>query len=233
MSSEFSADIAPADLVSGLNPIEQMAKVWNQAVPGKTLITTPFPIAASTGYADLSNFRDAEIGIYKSHPWYASLQSGAIAITQYYGVVTSTPGLGQYIDMTHADIIVNYRDYGSEFTMSNNSMYDYDLPTVLLHELGHLVGLCHETKKPSIMAPYYLTTQRSLQAYDKDVIKDIYVDGAITRNMNVNALSIPVGTEVKGTIELHADGKCVHFLNGEKTLEHKVEMLKKKKLAQK
>jgi hypothetical protein len=138
--------------------------------------------------------------------------------------VTSSPGLGQYIELTHADIIANYRDYGSRFTMRNNPLIEFDLPTVMLHEMGHLLGLCHETTKPSIMAPYYLTTQRSLQAYDADLMKDIYVDGAIsafsTKNANTNALSSPIGTEVRGVIELHEDGKCIHYLEGKKIFEH-------------
>lgn len=214
-------------MTAGLNPLEQMAKQWNDPVAGsKTLITVPFPAAATTGYTSTSSFRDSEIGIYKSYNWFANVSSSALAITQFYGVVTSSPGLGQYIELTHADIIVNYRDYGSRFTMGSNPMIEFDLPTVVLHEMGHLLGLCHESTKTSIMAPYYLTAQRSLQNFDKDIIKDIYVDGAITgysvKNNNTNAISSPKGTEVKGIIELHADGKCKHFVNGKKIFEHMV-----------
>lgn len=223
MSSEFSADYSGADLVAGLNPLEQMAKVWNTGST-RTLVTTPFPVAGTTGHSATSSFRDGEIGIYKSYTWFASVSSNALAITQFYGVVTSSPGLGQYIELTHADIIANYRDYGSRFTMRNNPLIEFDLPTVMLHEMGHLLGLCHETTRPSIMAPYYLTTQRSLQTYDADLMKDIYVDGAIsafsTKNANTNALSSPVGTEVRGVIELHEDGKCIHYLEGKKIFEH-------------
>jgi hypothetical protein len=91
--------------------------------------------------------------------------------------------------------------------------------------MGHLLGLCHETKKPSIMAPYYLTTQRSLQTYDADIIKDIYIDGAISaltanKNNNINAISSPVGAEVSGIIELKKDGTCSHFVEGKKIYEH-------------
>ncbi|MBC7427550.1 MAG: matrixin family metalloprotease [Bacteriovorax sp.] len=226
MSSEFSSDYSGADLVAGLNPLEQMAKVWNTAST-RSLITVPFPIASTTGYTSTSSFRDSEIGIYKSHTWYNGVSSSALAITQFYGVITSNAGLGQYIDLTHADIIVNYRDYGSKFTMTNNPMIEFDLPTVVLHEMGHLLGLCHETTKPSIMAPYYLTVQRSLRAYDADLIHDIYIDNAISafsvKNVNRNALSSPPGTEVSGVIELHADGKCIHYLNGKKLFEHSVD----------
>ena len=226
MSTEFNTDYSGADLVGGLNPLEQMAKVWNTASV-RPLITTPFPQATTSGYSSLSSFRDSEIGIYKSHTWYTSVSSGALAITQFYGIVTSNAGLGQYISLTHADIIVNYRDYGSRFTMTNNPFVEFDLPTVVLHEMGHLLGLCHESKNPSIMAPYYLTVQRSLRAYDADLIHDIYVDNTISamavKNTNHNALSEAPGTEVKGIIELHADGKCIHYINGKKIFEHQVD----------
>lgn len=231
MSAEFDGDYSNADLVSGLNPLEQMAKVWNTAASPKTLITLPFGATATSGYVSTSSYRDSEIGIYKSSNWFTNVSSSALAITQFYGVVTSNPGLGQYIELTHADIIVNYDDYGPRLTMINNPLVEFDVPTVVLHELGHLLGLCHQSSKPSIMAPYYLTTQRNLQNFDRDIIKDIYVDGAITAlstKSNVNAISAPKGTEVRGIIELKKDGECTHYLEGKKIYQHFVELKKKK-----
>ena len=229
MSSEFTGDYNASHLVGGLNPLEQMAKAWNDPVTAsKTLVTVPFAATSTSGYSSTSSFRDSEIGIYKSHTWFSGVSSSALAITQFFGVITSNGGLGQYIELSHADIIMNYRDYGSRFTMTNNPAFEFDVPTVVLHEMGHLLGLCHETKKTSIMAPYYLTTQRSLKAYDSDIIKDIYVDNAITslmlENSNANALSSPVGTEVKGIIELRENGECKHYLNGVEHYSHKVDL---------
>lgn len=233
MSSEFSGDYTGANMVSGLNPLEQMAAVWNAPVAGsKTLITVPFPIASTTGYAQSSSFRDSEIGIYKSYTWFSSVSSSALAITQFYGVVTSSAGLGQYINLTHADIIVNYRDYGPRLTMTSNPAIEFDLPTIILHEMGHLLGLCHESTRASIMAPYYLTTQHAIQPYDQELIKDIYIDGAVSGlsvKNNTNALTSPVGTEVKGVIELSANGTCSHYVEGKKIYEHHVDLSRKTK----
>lgn len=233
ISSAFSGDSNDSHKVNGLNPLEQMAKVWNDAVPSKTLIQVPFPIAATTGYSSTSSYKDGEIGIYKSPNWFSNVSSNALAITQFYGVVTESAGLGTYIQLTHGDIIVNYRDYGSELTMTNASGFDYDVPTIILHEMGHLLGLCHEEDEPSIMAPYYLTTQHQVQQYDKDIMDYLYVGSATAyaarKNTNTNALSMPNGTEISGMIELRADGQCIHYLNGQKTFEHRVKNFKKHK----
>lgn len=225
ISNDFTGDF------TGESPLEQMAQVWNQAST-RTLINTPFPKTSNTGYETTASFRDSEIGIYKSYTWFPNVSSSALAITQFYGVVTSSPGLGQFISLTHADIVINYRDYGPRLTMIANPMIDFDVPTVVLHEMGHLLGLCHETKSPSIMAPFYLTTQRSLQAKDIDSIRDVYVDGAISaiseKNINTNALNSPLGTEIKGIIELKENGMCNHYINGKKVFEHSVYHTQKK-----
>jgi hypothetical protein len=233
MSSQFSGDYNDTHKVNNLNPLEQMAKAWNDAVPTKTLIEVPFPLAGTTGYSSTSSYKDGEIGIYKSPNWFANVSSNALAITQFYGVVTESAALGTYIQLTHGDIIVNYRDFGSELSMINAAGFDFDLPTIVLHEMGHLLGLCHEETEPSIMAPYYIATQHQIQQYDKNIIDYLYVGSSsgysVKKNSNTNALSMPPGTEVSGMIELHVGGKCVHYLNGEKTFEHMVEKFKKKK----
>lgn len=232
VSSSFGLQPTIPD-INNLNQIEQMAKVWNDAVPSRPLLRLPLDVTTNAGYASTSSYRDGEIGIYKSPNWFSNVSSNALAITQFYGTVTSSAGLGTYISLTHGDIIVNYRDFGSEFTMTNAPAFDFDVPTIILHEMGHLLGLCHEVNQPSIMAPYYLATQHAIQQADVTVINNLYGPNAsaysVRQNNNTNALSLPIGTEVSGMIELRDDGKCLHYLNGKKTFEHVVEKFKKKK----
>jgi hypothetical protein len=225
LSPELVSDFTNADLISGLNPIEQMAKNWNDATsPNISLFQLPFPTAAGSGSTSLSGFRDNELGIYKSHTWFSNVSSSALAITQFYGVVKSDASLGTYIDLTHADIILNYRDFGSDFTYNGNSFLSYDIPTVLLHEMGHFLGLCHESNYSSIMAPYYISTQKSLKNFDTNKIKALYLNnqnyGVSAMTAPTNALSAPIGSEVKGIVELNANGICKHYINGKLVYEH-------------
>jgi hypothetical protein len=168
-------------------------------------------------------FRDSTFGIYKSLNWFPDVSSQALAITQFYGYVKTDPSLGNYIDLTHADIIVNYRDYGTMLTSDLASNKIYDLPTIVLHEMGHFLGLCHETAHSSIMQPYYNSTQRALLAYDKTKINDLYTNNTITPMLaksSANALSVPSGTPIRGVVELMANGKCMHYINGKLVYEH-------------
>lgn len=228
MSSEFTGDYTSSDLVSGMNPLEQMANEWNAPVAGRVaLITVPFTAANHTGHAETSSFRDNEIGIYKSNTWFSNVSANALAITQFYGTVSSHPTLGQYINFNHADIIINYRDFGADISMTNNPLFDYDLPTIVLHELGHLLGLCHESTQNSIMAPYYISTQRTLRPFDQDIISDLYVDGLIThikRSTIGSAISSPSGTTVQGIIELLPSGLCRHFIEKNLIYEHQISL---------
>jgi len=229
MSAEFQADFTGSDFINGLNPLEQVAKEWNQASSQKTFFQVPFTQTSVTGYNSLSEFRDSEMGIYKSHQWFNNVSSNALAITQFYGFVRSDNQLGQYIDLIHADIIFNYRDFGNEFSMQTTSFFGYDVPTILLHEMGHFLGLCHDSTHTSVMRPYYVSTKRTLYDYDKTKITDLYVNNRISNFTSSKALiasksvvspKLPEGELVSGVIEYKSSGKCHHYINGKEVYVH-------------
>ncbi len=228
ISPDLASDFSVGEYVgSSSNPINQMAQVWNDAItPGSStaLFKLPITLGDDSSRSSLSAFHDSEMGVYKSHTWFSNVSSSALAITQFYGIIKSNSSLGTYIDLTHADIILNYLNFGTEFSYTGNSFIDYDVPTIILHEMGHFLGLCHENTYDSIMAPYYFSTQRSLQVFDTNKIKALYENN---QNYTVSAistsrsaLSAPIGTKVKGIVELNANGHCKHYINGKLVYEH-------------
>ena len=225
ISPELVQDFSDSG-IGGTNPIQLMAQVWNNAVPSIPLFQIPLGTAASNGSATLSGFHDNELGIYKSDNWFSGVSSNALAITQFYGTVTSDGSLGTYVDLTHADIILNYHNFTSADLTYTGSAFDYDIPTIVLHEMGHFLGLCHENTATSVMAPYYLTTQRTLKPFDIAKISALYVNdqnysSAFTAaSNNINALTTPVGSTVKGLVELNANGICKHYINGKLVYQH-------------
>ncbi len=208
---------------SDISAIEGVAGEWNGAIPGKSFFTVPMNRIGTNSNVDVAIFRDNTLGIYKSANWFPDVSAQALAITQFYGYVRTDPSLGNYIDLTHADIIVNYRDYGTLLTSQIATSLPYDLPTIVIHEMGHFLGLCHETTHQSIMQPYYNTTQRVLMAYDKTKINDLYTNNYVTpifAKSTANAFTAPTGTPIRGVIELRKNGRCMHYINGKLVYKH-------------
>jgi len=224
-SSEFTSDFTSTDYDNGLNPLEQSAKNWNSAISSKTLFKLPLLETSNTGSTDLTDYRDNEFGIYKSHTWFTNVSSSALAITQYYGRMSSTGSLGSFVELSHADIIFNYRDFGSSFKYKNAVTGQYDIQTVLFHELGHFLGLCHDSSHLSVMRPFYNGVRRFAYSFDEQKITDLYINdrNTLAPTGGSQAVKLPDGVEVVGRIELHANGECKHYKNGKLDYVHKTQ----------
>ena len=146
-----------------LNPIEQMAQVWNLGHPDIDFFSLPFISTEEKDYLELKEYRDDEwytgwcnltqMGIYASSNWFPGLTSGSLGITQFFGVRKNRGTESEYIELVHADIILNFRDH--DFSLVGDKE-KYDLLTIILHEMGHMIGLPHPKKDnpgPSVMAP--------------------------------------------------------------------------------
>ncbi len=225
ISADFTFN--PGDLDgAGRNPVEQMEKAWDDAVPSKGFFIFPAPATASLGALGLSSYNDTVIGVYKADDWFSNVSSSALAITQFFAIKRSS-GSGDYYEMLHADIIVNERDFDFSYNAASNS--DYDMSSVLLHEFGHLLGLGHQFDfaVPAVMQPYMSIweSNRVLFANDEQRIKENYGVAAVVASPFILAASaikssIPDGTEYHGVIELHASGECRHFKNGKLIRSH-------------
>lgn len=240
LGDAIANDFVAADLDgSGHNPIDQMLKQWNQA-SSLTFFRVPAAITSNSDYTNLNSFKsDGVLGIYRSDSWFSNVSGQALAVTQYFGYRRNVGASNEYVELYHADIIINYRDYN--FSTDANSNADYDLHSVVLHELGHFIGLNHVNSfsTSSVMQPYLsiFDSVRNISNYDKSSVQSLYgISGLSTSpgfQVTTGALTTESGPkklprsaretsdgEVRGVIELRADGKCHHYENGKPVHVH-------------
>ena len=208
------------------NLMQQVQHNWNEADSARTYfdVSTEYTVA-NKEYTELEDFLDSEIGIYRASSWFSFIGSGVLAITSYLA-----EDRGSYREMLHADIIIN----DEIFTFTNDTTDNtsaYDLPSVMIHELGHLIGLKHTTSSstPSVMQPSLgrHDVQRSLQAYDSVAIRELY-NATFTISAS-ETLAITAGNKpryIHGYMELRADGNCVHYQDGKVVEVHQVKVKK-------
>jgi len=125
--------------------IRDMANAWSDSIDNNVQFMDANYYTQEKN-SSLSGYEDSLIGVYKLEQWPSTLPATALAVTQIIGIRKSG-----YIEITHADILVNYQNYS--FTTDNT--WGYDLQTIILHEMGHLLGLYHDNSSisESVMYP--------------------------------------------------------------------------------
>lgn len=216
-SADFSADEKTA--------MSEMSTAWKTALEDKVTFfdhgSTTLTEKTNT-MSDMDDLYDGVMGIYKTVNWPLSLPSTALAVTQIYGRRYNVGDSDEFVDIEHADILVNYDDYDFYSTTRNNALSEFDLKTVILHEMGHFLGLQHKNSVNSVMIPSvsYTTVSREPKTLDKYDIADKYHISTSSSASAAIADVAPVykkkkaGDQLKMLIELHADGECVHKVDG-------------------
>ena len=228
IADEFRNDFVAQDYDSNARDlIEQMMIQWNNADSSRTYFNLPASTTTNKEYSSLSQYQDGELGIYKSHSWFSDVSSSALAVTQFYAIRRNAGAGNEYLELTHADIIVNYRDH--QFSTDPFSSLDYDLPSVLIHELGHFIGMQHNTNyyESSVMQPYMGTRDafRALYNADKNNIVSLYNSASSLTVKGQQQLSASGSTQdevVSGHFELRNDGHCRHYIEKKFIGEHLV-----------
>lgn len=219
------------------NLIEDMAEKWIDAV-NNDVFFYEIPMEFKMGqdevksYQSLDDYDDLEMGIYKSTTWFPNASPFALAITQFFGYWRNLGTPAEHIELVHADIIMNFRD----FNFSNNSTFGtYDFPSVVLHELGHFLGLPHASYfSPDVMAPTLTrqTQKRILGESDTSRINTNYAGiisgaSALSDNQGGALPSASVapphpdeGKSVRVIHELRSDGTCYHYVDGKLIQNH-------------
>jgi len=233
VSSSFDA----AELAN----ITDMSTAWQT-----TVNNTPF-FSYGARASEISNnvnnmdaFYDNVMGVYKTTSWPDGLPTSALAVTQIFGRRYNTGSASEFVNIEHADILVNYEIFNFDTAASGSG---YDLRTVILHEMGHFLGLQHNTavgRANSIMYPSISSTEAKRSPLTADINDlagkyGIAMGGstggsaiaAMSANQNQYVIDEDQPNEaIKILIELHADGECVHKINGAPVGRHHVDLKK-------
>lgn len=216
--------------------IADMAESWNTAVNNKKTFykvgaNLP-PIIGTPEYNKMDT--DGVFGIYKTARMPEGTSGATIAVTV---LKIRTQNYGQeneYNQIFYTDIYVNDNFFFRPRTPFNHSdSATFDLNSVMVHELGHALGLGHKDSKiKSVMIPAITEAEKMNAPLPVDV-SDISYKYGIQTSLGGGAAAmatsrpnyVPDNKEdtpfVKYIIELKKDGDCVHSVDGQVIERHR------------
>lgn len=158
ISSDFSND--------EIDAIKDMANQWSLSTNNQISFFETTQETNEKAYANINSYNDNQTAVYKLSEWPSEFPASALAVTQVFGTKVNSGAYNQYIKIEHADIMINY----DNFEFSTNYGFGYDLQTVILHEMGHFLGLYHDNSSPdeSIMYPSISRFRDNRLPKDKD-----------------------------------------------------------------
>lgn len=226
----------------------EMGVAWKTAVSDQK---TFFANGAVGNNSYNLNRTDGIFGIYKATTWPADISDDALAITQLFGRRYNIGSANEYVGIVEADILMNYQPGINQFDydiLDNGIDEGFDLRTIVLHEMGHFLGLQHVPtysnrpdsdlalsysayKATSVMYPSISSLEEKRIPQTKDI-------NALVNKYNIGggggaiAASAPVyeplkddpGKNVKIVIELRKSGECIHKEDGVQTRRHLIKL---------
>lgn len=220
----------PADITS----IQEVGNAWSTAVENKKTFFSYSTGATekTTGLSSTSALNDGIFGVYKATTWPYPDYPDALAVTQIFAYRYNVGSSSEYVDIQEADIIMNYQNFHFDDPAVT---YDYDLRTVMLHEMGHFLGLSHKSKfsdrTQSVMYPsiYNYEIKQTPKLVDVGDIASKYkvtLSGSGSSAMKGESINYEPkgpGVAVKIILELKASGDCVHYEDGAEILRHRID----------
>lgn len=197
--------------------IYAMASKWNTPV-NTALLNTALSSEISVNFQEDFNSiesisTDGHNGVYLvDDTLWPKDSDHALGVTILMGRVNDSR---QYI-IEEADIIIRKTDY--------------DFKTVVIHELGHLMGLQHRPETSSVMFGSIKKTDKkhtptSLDLADLTKLYNLKTSGGgVTPQSPSRPVAAGKGQLQRVIIELSADMKCRHLMNGIEVYSHQVDL---------
>jgi hypothetical protein len=185
ISSDFSVDETTA--------IIGTANQWTTSTGNNNQLFDTSSNTSEKSALNLNTFQDDVMGVYKVTSWPSDLPQTALAVTQIFGVRKNIGSTSETIEMSHADILVNYQN----FSFSTDNGFGYDLQTVVLHEMGHFLGLYHDNSSTSnsVMYPTISRFVTNRAPKDNDILNlsnkyGLTGHGVVASNINRSMASV-------------------------------------------
>ncbi len=188
--------------------INDMARKW-EAAAGLDLIKTG-KLKKNVEYSKLESYltENDDFGIYVAFKPVEGISSRSLAVTQVIvKEVSRTKDTINY-EIQHGDIVFNKYDFDFSIHHAANT---FDFGSVILHELGHLIGLLeHRDTKDSVMYPTITEEEvvNELFKSDMDYIRSLYSGHSRTnKHYSIDESYIPSDGELfRIVIEHKVDG---------------------------
>jgi hypothetical protein len=172
--------VVVADQVANYMPAEILNNVflqWNNTATDFDFFSTPIETTVNIDSSKLADYRnDPSFGIYHVTNWPQLLGENTIAVTANYyntnGIIRD--GI-KYFQLTHSDVLINFKNF---VFSSTAQAHGFDLPSVIIHELGHIIGMNHAPYEfpDSVMRRTATETDifRNLTTYDVTTVQNFY-----------------------------------------------------------
>lgn len=212
LSIKYGNSFSPEEV----SALELSATNWSNGTENKIDF---FDLSPSTfnELQSLDLYDDSEFGIYKLSSWPKDLPATALAVTQIYGNRYNIGSESEFIEIDHADILINFE----KFTITTDQSWGYDLQTIVLHEMGHFLGLYHDktSAEESIMYP---TISRYIQGREpklkdiNEILKKYPVSPqVIAQKSNITVFKKSnIGMPITLILELYPDGAEIIKIKG-------------------
>ncbi len=233
IAKEYLFHAGPEDL----NLIEKMMQVWNDQIPqveglNMAFFRVPASVTPNLEYTNIEDYNwDHTMGIYLHSKWFPGRSPTALAITRLRMAEHNPGEYNQWLEITHADIILN--NYHNKFRIYPGHFYTdgvrrFDLSTTILHELGHFLGLPHtERSTRAVMYENFGSKQNKwkLTNYDSELLTKLYfTPSPFFPTFQHLELPLVSYNSISRTLELDVDGQCRHYQNGRLIGQHSIDL---------